>query len=145
MYKIIKDVISVGGFKLSEMQHKIKKLYAMGDITEEQVDVLLSLASNGVSTDAERPEMLTILASLSERITALEKRITALDGITDEDTTAHPEWVAWDGISTNYAEGDIVSHNGNLWRSVFVGQNVWEPGTTGTENLWVRYEASEEV
>ena len=43
-------------------------------------------------------------------------------------------WVQPD--STNpYAKGDKVTHNGKTWESL-VDNNVWEPGTVGTENLW---------
>ena len=38
--------------------------------------------------------------------------------------------------STNpYMKGDKVTHNGKTWESL-VDNNVWEPGVTGTENLW---------
>lgn len=38
--------------------------------------------------------------------------------------------------STNpYMMGDKVTHNGKTWESL-VDNNVWEPGATGTENLW---------
>ena len=40
MYDIIESVILNGGYKLTEIQHKIKKLYVLGDLTEEQVAAL---------------------------------------------------------------------------------------------------------
>lgn len=48
------------------------------------------------------------------------------------------EWPAWSqpvGAHDAYAAGDKVSHNGKHWTSN-VDNNVWEPGTAGTENLW---------
>ena len=45
-----------------------------------------------------------------------------------------PEWQQPD--STNaYMLGDKVVHNGTTYESL-VDNNVWEPGTPGTENLW---------
>lgn len=45
-----------------------------------------------------------------------------------------PEWVQPD--STNpYMHGDKVKHNGKTWESD-IDNNVWEPGTPGTEALW---------
>lgn len=45
-----------------------------------------------------------------------------------------PEWVQPD--STNpYMKGDQVMHNGKQWESL-ADNNVWEPGTAGTESLW---------
>ena len=138
MYEVIKSVIAAGGYKLAEIQHKVKKLYILGDITEEQMDELLTMASAGVSADAERPENLELIRNLAERVTALESRVAALEGTEDGgDAEEHPAWKPWDGISTDYPQGTVVSHNGQLWESVFAGQNVWEPGTAGTESLWV--------
>lgn len=45
-----------------------------------------------------------------------------------------PEWEQPE--STNpYMAGDKVIHNGKTWESL-VDNNVWEPGTSGTESLW---------
>lgn len=43
-------------------------------------------------------------------------------------------WVLPD--STNpYMKGDKVTHNGKTYESL-IDNNVWEPGTIGTEGLW---------
>ena len=138
MYNVLKTHISAGGYKLNEVQYKIKKLYVLGDLTEEQVDELFALASGGVSTDAERPETIAMIQSLASKIEALEVRVKALEGNSDE-PIPYAEWKPWDGISKDYQNGAIVSHNGKLWESVFNGQNVWMPGNPGTESLWVKY------
>jgi hypothetical protein len=138
MYEIIKNVITAGGYKLSEIQHKIKKLYVYGDLTEEQADELLNLAAAGVSVDGERPEVLQMLRSLADRIEALEARLGTQDGT--EAPAEHEAWAPWDGISNKYQKGEVVTHNGQIWESVFEGQNVWEPGTAGTDALWIAKE-----
>lgn len=142
MYEIIKSVISAGEYKLTEIQHKIKKMYILGDITETQMDELLRLASQGVSFKAERPDVMAMLQSLAARIEALEKNKDEEDDIPAE----YEQWTVWDGISDKYQKDSVVSHNDKIWVSVYDGQNVWEPGTAGTENLWVEYtpEAGEE-
>lgn len=145
MYNILKNLIPAGGYKLTDMQHKIKKLYLTGDLDEAQMDELLAMAAGGVSVDAERPETLAMIQSLAAKIEALEGRILALEngetsgGSDSEETTEYPAWKPWDGISNNYQHGSIVAHKDKLWESAFAGQNVWEPGTPGTENLWVVY------
>ena len=49
-----------------------------------------------------------------------------------------PEWIQPD--STNgYMTGDTVTYNGSTWESL-VDNNIWEPGATGTENLWKKKE-----
>lgn len=147
MYEIIKNVIEARGYKLNEIQHKVKKLYVMGDLTEEQMDELLAMAAAGVSADAERPEVLAMLRRLSARIDATEQRLTILEGGDAEpgEPAAAEAWAPWDGVSNKYQPGAIVSHNGQLWRSEYKGQNVWEPGAAGTEALWVKYKTTEEA
>lgn len=145
MYNVIKGVISAGGYKLTDIQHKIKSFYMKGDLTEAEMDELLAMASGGVSTDAERPEILVIIQNLAAEVDALKARVEALErgdvGNTggNEESTGYPEWRPWDGISKDYQNGSIVSHNGVLWQSVYSGQNVWEPGAVGTDSLWVKY------
>lgn len=145
MYKILESVISAGNYKLAEIQYKVKKMYLLGDLTEDQMDTLLHMAAGGVSPDAERPETLAMLQTLLEQIEALDKRVkhleTANSGTETEpeepEATAYPVWEPWNGIDTRYHPGAIVTHNGQVWESVVQGQNVWEPGTPGTEAMWV--------
>lgn len=141
MFDIIRSVLSAGGYKLADMQYKIKKLYALGDLTEKQTDQLLEMAAGGVSTDAERPETLEMIRSLDAKISALDARVKVLEGNPDEPDVPegdYPEWKPWDGISKDYQEGAIVKHNGKVWISTFSGQNVWEPGTVG-DQFWKEY------
>lgn len=141
MKTILENVIRTGNYKLAEMQHKIKKIFLLGDITEDELDALLSMAAKNVSADAERPDLLISLQSFADKLSALEKRIAALEGNDASEDGAHPAWVPWDGVSSNYIYGTIVSHKERLWQSHFEGQNVWEPGTLGTETLWVEFTA----
>lgn len=136
MFNIIKGIIYAGGYKLKDIRHRIKKLYIMGDISEPELDELLSLASDGVSVDAERPASLTLIQTLAEEVNSLAERVLILEGGHTENETEYPVWKVWDGISKDYSLGAIVSHNGELWKSVFDGQNVWEPGVAGTEKMW---------
>ena len=140
MYDILKNVIAAGGFKLADIQHRIKKLYALGDLTEEQLDELLLLTQQKADPEAERPETLEMIRKLTERVVALERKLADQDDTTEE----QQEYEKWtqpvSGLTDKYQHGAIVSHNGSLWRSDFAGQNVWEPGAAGTEALWVKYE-----
>lgn len=136
MFEIIRSVLSAGGYKLADMQYKIKKLYALGDLTEAQTDQLLALADLGATAEAERPEVLTMLAGLAEKIAGLEARLKTLEG--GEEDSGIAAWKPWDGISEAYQPGAMVTHKGKTWVSVFSGQNVWEPGTVD-ETFWTEY------
>lgn len=139
MYSTIKDVISSGSFKLAEIQQRVKKLYIWGDLTEEQADELIKMAQEKASAAYERPEVMTILRNLDARIKVIEKKLSAQENVPSGEPREYETWVAWDGISNKYQKGVVVSHGDKLWQSVFNGQNVWEPGAVGTENMWVEY------
>lgn len=155
MYDVIKAVIYAGNYKLSEIQHKIKKMYAHGDLTDDQMDELINLAGNGASSDAERPETLDMLRKLYERLGAFESRMDDFDERLKALQTDNPEepdvdsdatiptyepWEPWDGISNKYQINKIVSHIDKLWISTYKGQNVWEPGAPGIdERFWKEY------
>lgn len=142
-YDILKSTISSGGYKLAEVQGRIKQFFLLGDLDVSQMDELLAMAVGSASADAERPETLKLIQALGDRIAELESRVAVLEsgnGDTENtDEVTFPEWKPWDGISTNYVQGAIVRHNGQLWESTFAGQNVWEPGVIGTESLWRKY------
>ena len=137
MYNLIKSVIANGGYKLADIQYKAKKLYLMGDITEEQLDEIMRLAADGVNSDAERPGVVEMLTNLSARIEVIEAH---LFGDAEPDTEGYEAWMPWDGLSDKYQYGAIVAHDGKLWISEYTGQNVWKPGTLGTESMWIEYE-----
>lgn len=135
MYEIIRQVILNGGYKLTDMQGKIKRMYVRGDLTEEQMDELLVMVNGGANPNAERPDTLEMLKSISARLDKVEAKLNALEN-SGTQPEEYPAWTPWDGVSNNYQPGAIVAHNEKLWQSVFEGQNVWEPGTV---SFWVDY------
>lgn len=50
------------------------------------------------------------------------------------DSTVIPEWEQPESTNT-YMTGDKVTHNGITYESL-IDNNVWEPGATGTKDLW---------
>lgn len=143
MFDLIKKTIQSGNYKFLELQQRIARLYAMGNISAEELDELMALAVEKTSPDQERPELLTLIQNLAAKIDALAAEVTALKaGSTDSDAAEgdaceYSSWQPWDGLSDKYQPGSIVSHNGHLWESVYSGQNVWEPGTVD-ERFWVK-------
>lgn len=54
--------------------------------------------------------------------------------IEPEDESGYRVWVQPLGATDAYAKGDMVSHNGYIWKSV-TDNNVWEPGIYGWEKI----------
>ena len=72
MYTIIKNVITLGNYVLSDMTNKINTLWITGELTDEQHDELIQLMYQYLNPSTEAPE-------LSERLSRVENRITALE------------------------------------------------------------------
>lgn len=64
------------------------------------------------------------------------KNLAAAD---NPDADEIPAWQQPDPTN-GYASGAVVTHNGKIWKST-ANNNVWEPGITGTESLWVEVAA----
>ncbi|MCD7803082.1 MAG: hypothetical protein LUH09_09350 [Clostridiales bacterium] len=143
MYDNLWQIITAGDYTLADITNKINVFWAESQLTDEQRTELLALAVENISTDQEKPELEMTVEKLAARVTALEKAVAALQGDAGDsgsgDSSAYPEWTSWDGVSSDYSYGAIVSHNGTLWISTYKGQNVWEPGALGTDDLWKEY------
>ena len=50
-------------------------------------------------------------------------------------TDEYPEWSQPVGAGDGYQLGDKVSHNEKHWVSIFDGENIWEPGIYGWEEV----------
>lgn len=140
MLDLMKNAIHSGKYGFRDLQERIARLYAMGNISETELDELMNLAVEQASPDAERPELLALIQSLSSKVDALTDRLKALESrdADDDAGNGYPAWESWDGLSDKYQPGSVVSHKDQLWQSVFHGQNVWEPGTVGTQ-FWLKY------
>ena len=98
-------------------------------------DTIVVLGGRILGKPRDTAQAFEMLRSLSERMDALEEKLNG-----SAEPEGYPAWAAWDGISDKYQFGAIVSHNGKLWKSVYAGQNVWEPGVAGiNERFWVEY------
>lgn len=71
MKEFIRSIIASGDYILEDLEHKIKKLYAYGDLTEADADELLALAANSVD-NSEQVDVYAKLVDLEHRIVALE-------------------------------------------------------------------------
>lgn len=134
IYDILKNVIESGEYRLSDMTTRIDTVWAEGKLTDTQRTELHDLTQSRLTPDGEAPALAAQVAALTARMADMEARLTALEG--GGEAEEWPAWEPWDGVSDRYQQGAQVTHNGYHWRSIFAGQNVWEPGAAGTETLW---------
>lgn len=134
MYNSVLIVIQSGEYNLSDLTKKIDALWLKSYLTDDERESLTKLAIEKANPDAGLP-------SFSERMAALEKRVSKLEGNLssggDSGSSDWPEWVQPTGAHDAYAKGSQVTHNGERYVSQ-IDANVWEPGMFGSESLWAK-------
>ena len=134
MYNSVLIVIQSGEYNLSDLTKKIDTLWLKSYLTDDERESLTKLAIEKANPDAGLP-------SFSERMAALEKRVSKLEGNLssggNSGSSDWPEWVQPTGAHDAYAKGSQVTHNGEKYVSQ-IDANVWEPGMFGSESLWTK-------
>ena len=144
----------------SETEHVLAEKRAMEEANSVTAIAFVSLAEAGTIdevTAGEHKEMFApwavgvsyVVGNIRQYIGNLYKCVQAHTSQADwtPDTAAslwvniadpseeYPLWSQPVGAHDAYITGDKVTHKEKKWISTVDG-NVWEPGTTGTENLW---------
>lgn len=71
MKEFLESVINTGNYRLSDMENRIKKLFATGDLTEQDMVELLDLAAEKAD-DGKQIDVSAVLGDLEARVAALE-------------------------------------------------------------------------
>ena len=65
MLETFQTIINAGGYDLAELTERIKTMYAMGELTEDEMEQLIEQAQTNAKPDDS-------YAPLNERVTAIE-------------------------------------------------------------------------
>lgn len=71
MKEFLESIIRTGNYKLSDMEERIYKLFAMGKLEEADVPELLNMAAE-YAKDEKQIDVAAILADLEKRVEVLE-------------------------------------------------------------------------
>lgn len=71
MREFLESVINTGNYKLSDMENRIKRLFATGDLSEQDMVELLDLAAEKAD-DGKQIDVSAVLGDLEARVAALE-------------------------------------------------------------------------
>ena len=124
VFKAFQTIINAGGYDLADLTERIKTLYAMGELTEEEMTQLLDSAAANANQDAMLPDMSERVGALETRIAAVEERVGKLEaggvepGEPEEPADEWPEWVRPTSKDTQYHKGDKVTFNGKHYMCV---------------------------
>ena len=144
MYEIIKNIIENGAFRVNDLTNKIDTLWAESKLSDDERNQLVQMMTDHLNPDSEAPELKELYERLEVRVTALEADVQALKGgeepggEEEPGTVTVPAWEPWDGISSKYQYGAVVTHNEKYFLNVLQGmQNTWEPESAGVdERYW---------
>ena len=128
MLETFQTIINAGGYDLADLTQRIKTMYAMGELTEDEMTQLLDSAAANANQDAMLPDVVERVGALETRIAAVEERVGKLEaggvepGEPEEPVDEWPEWVRPVSKDTQYHKGDQVTFNGQHY--VCVKNNV---------------------
>lgn len=73
MREFLESVINTRNYKLSDMENRIKRLFATGDLSEQDMVELLDLAAEKAD-DGKQIDVSAVLGDLEARVAALESK-----------------------------------------------------------------------
>ena len=128
MFETFQTIINAGGYDLADLTERSKTLYAIGELSEEEMTQLLNSAAAHAKQDAMLPDMSERVGALETRMAAVEERVGKIEagGVEpvepEEPVDEWPQWVRPTSKDTQYRKGDKVTFNGQHY--VCVKNNV---------------------
>lgn len=131
MKDFLESIIMTGKYKLEDMEIRIKKLYATGDLTETEMVELLNLAAEQADDNVQL-DVAAMIADLEQRVAALESRGVVV-------------WVS--GMTTNKGQTVLydVDKDGVLDNCRYDGGRASTSLAPGKITGWVKTDASGNV
>ena len=124
MFETVQTIINAGDYDLADLTERIKTLYALGELSNEEMTQLLDSAAANANQDAMLPDMSERVGALETRIAAVEERVGKLEagdvepGEPEQPADEWPEWVRPTSKDTQYNKGDKVTFNGRHYMCV---------------------------
>lgn len=128
MFETFQTIINAGGYDLTDLTQRIKTLYALGELSEDEMTQLLDSAAANANQDAMLPDVSERVGALETRIAAVEERVGKLEaggvesGEPEQSVDEWPEWVRPTSKDTQYHKDDKVTFNGRHY--ICVKNNV---------------------
>lgn len=131
MKEFFESIIRTGNYRLEDMEIRIKKIYAMGDLTEAEMVELLDLAAEKADDNVQL-DMAAMIADLEQRVAVLESRGVVV-------------WVS--GMTTNKGQTVLydVDKDGVLDNCRYDGGRASTSLAPGKITGWVKTDASGNV
>ena len=135
MFEAFQTIIDAGGYDLADLTQRIKTMYAMGELTEEELKQLLGQAQTNAKPDDSYAPLVERVKAIEEWETTVEERLNKLEadspaepGAPEEPGDEWPEYKQPTGAHDAYHVGDKITYNGNHYTCIYDGC-VWTPDT----------------
>ena len=133
MFETVKTIINAGGYNLTDLSQRIKTMYAMGELSNEEMEQLLEQAQTNAKPDDSYAPLADRVKAIEEWETTVEERLSKLEtgsqtghsepkGPADE----WPEYKQPTGAHDAYHVGDKITYNGKHYTCLMDGC-VWTP------------------
>lgn len=133
MLETFRTIINAGGYDLADLTGRIKTLYAMGELSDEEMKQLLEQARTNASPDDSYAPLADRVKAIEEWETTVEKRLGKLEagsstdpGEPGEPVDKWPEYKQPTGAHDAYHVGDKITYNGKHYTCLMDGC-VWTP------------------
>lgn len=129
MFTTFQTIINSGGYDLADLTQRIKTLYAMGELTEDEMKQLLEQAQDNAKPDDSYAPLADRVKAIEEWMTTVDERLAKLKGASTEPGELADEWPEYKqptGAHDAYHVGDKITYNGKHYTCVYAGC-VWTP------------------
>lgn len=133
MFETFQSIINAGGYDLADCTERIKTLFALGELSEDEMKQLLEQAQGNAKPDDSYAPLADRVKAIEEWETTIEERLSKLEsgsstdpGDPEEPADEWPEWVQPTGAHDAYHVGDKITYNGKHYTCVLDGC-VWTP------------------
>ena len=130
MFETFQTIINAGGHALADLTERIKTMYVMGELTDDEMKQLLEQARDNAKPDDSYAPLADRVKAVEEWETTVEERLSKLEsGSSTEPEEPGDEWPEYKrpiGAHDAYHVGDKITYNGKRCTCVLDGC-VWPP------------------
>lgn len=130
MFETFQTLINAGGYDLADLTQRIKTLFALGELSEEEMKQLLEQSQDNAKPDDSYAPLADRVKAIEEWETTIEERLRKLEtgSSTDPEKPADewPEYKQPIGAHDAYHVGDKITYNGKHYTCV-LDNCVWTP------------------
>lgn len=133
MFETFQTLINAGGYGLADLTERIKTMYVMGELTEDEMKQLLEQAQDNAKPDDSYAPLADRVKAIEEWETTIEERLSKLEsgslpnpGEPEKPGDKWPEYKQSTGAHDAYHVGDKITYNGKHYTCV-LDWCVWPP------------------